>query len=449
MKIDLKAYEKAFSKLPEKVKEAEVCADLREELLISVLGGEQDSAENFSRTTLYLRTTAEKTGTVLTEKLDEDPYALMEKALAGASCSQSEETEPMNVGENFCKISGDDSAAVSDIRKAACELEKAALSTVGLSAVRECALRKSTFARRVINSKGLDRYQEHSAYLASLTVTVNGTEIKVEEYVPSLNELNFHELALSALRKAEEYGSSLPKIDLPSGAYPTILSSTVVRNMMIAIWQTFSGERLLNGTSAFANTDKEIGASCLNIVDDPLPENWSVDYSLDSQGTVCKKKYIVKDGKLIQPLHTLTSAAASHSLPSGNAGRVASLSGSTPIAAIAVPSCIYVESGDKSPDELIAMMGDGVYLTYSLDVFHSINIASGEFSIPCGGIVYKKGKAIGKVEQLTIAGNLRDLFRNILAVGKDLALEEFMFYHNYSYGGPSILIKELSYSGKA
>ncbi len=448
MKIDLTNYEKAFSKLPEKVKEAEVCADLREELLISVLGGEQDKAENFSRTTLYLRATADKTGTVLTEKLDEDPYALMEKALAGASYSQAEQPEPMNSGESFCKISGDDSSTVSYIRSIACQLEQAALSIDG-AAVSECSLRKSTFARRVINSKGLDRYQEHSAYLASLTVSINGTEAKVESYVPSLRELNIQELALSALRKTARNGSSLSKIDLTSGSYSTVLSSDVVRNMMIAIWQTFSGERLLNGTSAFSNADSNIGSSCLNIVDDPLPENWSVDYSLDSQGTICKKKHIVKDGKLIQPLHTLTSAKSAQASPSGNAGRVASLTGSTPIAAIAVPSCVYVEAGDKSPDELIAMMGDGIYLTYSLDVFHSINIASGEFSIPCGGIVYKNGKALGKVEQLTIAGNLRDLFRNILAVGTDLSLEEFMFYHNYSYGGPSILVKELSYSGKA
>jgi len=33
-------------------------------------------------------------------------------------------------------------------------------------------------------------------------------------------------------------------------------------------------------------------------------------------------------------------------------------------------------------------------------------------------------------------------------VGNDLTLEEFMFYHNYSYGGPSLLVKELSFSSK-
>ena len=99
-------------------------------------------------------------------------------------------------------------------------------------------------------------------------------------------------------------------------------------------------------------------------------------------------------------------------------------------------------------DDMLQQMGNGIYLTYSLDVFHSINIASGEFSIPCGGILYQDGKPVGTADQLTIAGNLRDLFRDVLAVGNDLTLEEFMFYHNYSYGGPSLLVKELSFSSK-
>jgi PmbA protein len=97
---------------------------------------------------------------------------------------------------------------------------------------------------------------------------------------------------------------------------------------------------------------------------------------------------------------------------------------------------------------MIQTMDTGIYLTYSLDVFHSINIASGEFSIPCGGVVYKDGKPVGIADQLTIAGNLRDLLKDIRAVGNDLTLEEFMFYHNYSYGGPSLLVDQLAFASK-
>jgi PmbA protein len=222
-----------------------------------------------------------------------------------------------------------------------------------------------------------------------------------------------------------------------------VLSNQVTRNIMITAWMAFTKERMKSGNSPFRLEQKELASKPVNLVDDPTPAGWSVDYRLDSEGSFCEKTHILRGGVLENPLATLSSGVST-----GNAGRIAGLSGTTPINLITVPSCIYIEAGESSVQELLREMGDGIYLTYSLDVFHSINIASGEFSIPCGGIVYKDGKPVGTADQLTIAGNLRDLFRDILAVGNDLTLEEFMFYHNYSYGGPSLLVKELSFSSK-
>ncbi len=454
MKIQLSAYEKAFSHLPETIHAAEVCADLREELLICVSDGEQTGGESFSRTTLYLRASGQRTGTVLTEDLEEDPYALMEKAMAGAAYARAEKPEPMLSGDKLCQVTGDDSATASQVRQAACAMEKIARELPGVSRVSGCSLRKTTFARRVLNSLGLDRYQAHTGYLATLSIrldrqggkTAGG---KAEIYVPSLEALDPHLLALKALENAQRQdGGGLPAVNIPVGKYAAVLSSDVVRNIMITAWMTFTGDRLKNNASAFAACGGDIGSAALNITDNPRPENWSVDYTLDSQGVICAKKPIVRQGKLQNALHTPASAQASGVEPTGNTGRVAGLSGNTPISAISIPSCIYIEPGAHTVEQLLEKMDTGIYLTYSLDVFHSINTASGEFSIPCGGILYEHGKPVGTADQLTIAGNLRDLMKDILAVANDLTVEEFMFYHNYSYGGPSMLVRELAFASK-
>ncbi len=456
MKIQLTAYKEAFSKLPEGIQAAEVCADLREELLISVKNGEQTGGESFSRTTLYLRASGDRTGTVLTENIDDDPYELMKKAMDGAAYARVENPEPMISGEPFCQITGDDHATVAEVRESASRMEAAAKNQKEVSRILECSLRKTIFARRVLNSLGLDRYQEHTGYLASLSIRIdqqNGssTEGKAERYVPSLDTLNVEKLAEKALEHAKyrDGGGNLPKVHVPTGSYAAVLSTDVVRNVMITAWMAFTADRLQNKSSAFSASGEEIGSGVLNIVDNPRPQNWSVDYTLDSQGVLCQKKDIVREGKLIHALHTPASAKAGGTEPTGNTGRVAGLSGNTPISAIPIPSCIYIEPGESTVEELLERMGTGIYLTYSLDVFHSINIASGEFSIPCGGIVYENGKAVGTADQLTIAGNLRNLMKDILAVANDLTLEEFMFYHNYSYGGPSILVRELAFAGKS
>jgi PmbA protein len=452
MKINLDAYRETFSHLPANVSAAEVCADLKEELNIAVCNGVQTAGESFSRTTLYLRASGDKTGTILTENLDEDPYVLIEKALEGAAFSQAEQAEPMNDGGHGCVITGDDSATAAQLREAACELEQVAMVLPGVATIEKCSLRKTVTARRVMNSKGMDLYLEHTGYLATLSVRVKrehgrGPVGKTEMYVSMLSQLDFQRMAKIALENANRMdgGGSLQPVSVPSGTYRALLSADVTRNIMITAWMAFAGDRIQNGTSVFKPEMEQIAAPRLCIVDDPTPPNWSVNYGLDSEGTLCRKKYVVKDGKLESPLCTKISNPDS---PGGNAGRIAGLSGTTPINLITVPSCIYVENGDSTVDEMIQTMDTGIYLTYSLDVFHSINIASGEFSIPCGGVVYKDGKPVGIADQLTIAGNLRDLLKDIRAVGNDLTLEEFMFYHNYSYGGPSLLVDQLAFASK-
>ncbi len=455
MKINLNSYLAAFSALPETVCEAEVCADLREELLIRIHDGVQTGGESFSRTTLYLRASGEKTGTVLTERLDEDPYQLMQKALNNACYSQAEDLEPIARGNFLRIISGDDSATYSELLNTTCYLEKTALKLEGVSSIENCSIRKTIFARRVVNSKGMDSYLEHTGYLATLSLRARRKSNKEplgksEQYAPTLSELNLSLLAKRALANANrlDANGTLSRTSLPSGTHKAILSTEVTRNIMITAWMAFSAERMKSNSSFLSLADADIASPLVTIVDDPLPPDWSVNYSLDSEGIICRKHDVVRCGKLVSPLSTLSSSKSMSCSSTGNAGRVAGLSGTTPINLTTIPSCIYIKAGTGSFADMVEQMGDGLYLTYSLDVFHSINITSGDFSIPCGGIVIKKGKPIGTVDQLTMAGNLRDLFKNIKAVGDDLTLEEFMFYHNYSYGGPSLLVDNLTFSGK-
>ena len=86
------------------------------------------------------------------------------------------------------------------------------------------------------------------------------------------------------------------------------------------------------------------------------------------------------------------------------------MTGSPPIHLTTVPALLYVEPGEEAQAQLIGRMGTGLLLTYSLDLFHSVNIASGAFSIPCGGVWYENGRPVGSVSQATVTGNVKDLF---------------------------------------
>ena len=97
--------------------------------------------------------------------------------------------------------------------------------------------------------------------------------------------------------------------------------------------------------------------------------------------------------------------------------------------------------------ELLEELGDGIYVTNSYDVFHSINIGSGWFSIPCRGTVIKGGIEDRNVTGMTMNGKLTNLFARVMAAGKDLYIEEFL-RKSYCVGAPSLLIEKLQINGK-
>ena len=115
-------------------------------------------------------------------------------------------------------------------------------------------------------------------------------------------------------------------------------------------------------------------------------------------------------------------------------------------AIIAIPRNLFVVPGKLSRDELIRKMGTGIHLTYSLDEFHSTNTTKGTFSIPCGVVYYENGIPKGRVQQMTVYGNFKDLFCGIEAAGNDLKMKPIMMYQSYCYGGPSLLVRGLDFS---
>ena len=94
--VDLERYSAQFRDLPQGVKEAEVNGVLEEELSLEVRDGQIADSKTFRRTRLYVRASADKTGIVCTEKLDEDPREVILRAVNNSRFSNAEEPEPMN-----------------------------------------------------------------------------------------------------------------------------------------------------------------------------------------------------------------------------------------------------------------------------------------------------------------------------------------------------------------
>jgi len=447
----LDRYRHALGTLPEGVYEAEVDAERRVSTLVKCSGGEIVETGSSDTTELFVRASGEKTGYAYTQDLEEEPDEVLTKALGNSSLVERAQRDRLNAAfvRKASTDDGIDDPDIPSMKKASSELDEVVRGADQYISSVTVEIRAEGFSRSVINSCGLDVEAFMNLYSATAMVMAekNGLQYNTSCYT-SAEDPDHLDLAGFKERISASLSHQYDATEIESGEHRVLLDSTVVTNILMTAWQLFSGIKYNDGSSALSGRLGEaIGSSFFSVVDSPSHELTGYRYEFDCEGSPCVKQVLVDKGRLAGLMHNISSATRLGVSSSGNAGRYALLSGSIPTDIIITPRIIYVEPGSKSMGELLEELGDGIYITHSYDVFHSINIGSGGFSIPCRGTVIRKGREDHNVTGMTMNGKLIDLFTRVLAVGGDLYIEEFL-RKSYCVGAPSLLIEKLQINGK-
>jgi len=305
---------------------------------------------------------------------------------------------------------------------------------------------------RTVNSLGLDSFTHRHWADVSAVVSLprpgaQAAEAEANmsaERLSLLDPVTFAQKALAAADQSD--GGGLKPIALPSGVYDCVMTGQVLRNILMTAWRSFAGDLMQNGTSCFQEAGEAVGSRAVHLINAPSHPLSGKRMIVDSEGTPMRETTVVREGILREPLYTLSSARKAGVPSNGCAGRIPVMTGNVPIALATVPGLFYLKPNPQNTQsELIVRMDTGFVLTYSLDLFHSVNIASGLFSVPCGGYFVRNGTPVGSVSQMTVAGHLRELFTAAEAVGDDLDFDDF-YFRNYCVGSPSALLRGLRFS---
>lgn len=105
------------------------------------------------------------------------------------------------------------------------------------------------------------------------------------------------------------------------------------------------------------------------------------------------------------------------------------------------PIVVSVKPGKNSLDDLYMKVKNGLYITSISGLNSGINGQTLDFSLPCEGYLIKDGKKDKAFSMMVVAGNLLDVFNNVLAIGNDIDVEDGKLI-------PSMVIKSLTVSGK-
>ena len=429
----------------------------RSQLLEKVATPSGTSGTTFALDQRLLRTAGRRVVSVRTEDPTESLAALAARAVDLAACVD----ESVPAGLLGPQADGESSAGESELPAPdAAAMDAAArrgldllTSVAGNPMEPSCAVRHYAEGHAITNSRGLrrcgaaDHYQARMSYIARGTTEMH--DVICRAYAPSLDELDLEALAQ---RTALMATASLDGAELASGTYPVVFSGQVMCQMLMGFWQLFSAQKVATGQSLLAGRlGERIASPQLTIVDEACVPGGGAKLGFDVQGAPKLRTSIVEAGVFTAPLSDLAWAGRL-GLPtsSGNAARRDTLGRIVPNDVTIAPSNLCVrpsEGAGLSFDELLAQVGDGVYLTDIGDIYHSFNIASGGVSAPCRGAFIRDGKLAGGIRACSLSDNLLSLFAHVVAVGSDMTFVDLEDLNAYYTGAPDVFVSEVRLVG--
>jgi len=203
--------------------------------------------------------------------------------------------------------------------------------------------------------------------------------------------------------------------------YSAEAASSLIRNFLGAI----SGGNLYRKSSFLLDSlGKQVFPDFIRIHEQPFLPKGLGSATFDGEGVALRARDIVNEGVVRSYLLSSYSARKLGMETTGNAGGVHNLT---------------VEPGEQDLSDLLASMGSGLLVTELMG--QGVNMVTGGYSRGASGFWVENGEIQFPVEEITIAGNLSDMLKNIVAIGKDIDLRG-----NIRTG--SILVSEMTLAGE-
>ncbi|HEX3652785.1 MAG TPA: metallopeptidase TldD-related protein [Rhizomicrobium sp.] len=217
-----------------------------------------------------------------------------------------------------------------------------------------------------------------------------------------------------------------------SQAVPVVYDPRVSSGLLSHFSGAISGAAVARGVTFLKDSmDRQVFSSSVNIIDDPHRLRGLRSKPFDGEGVRNERKAIVESGVLNTWLLDCASAKQLGLVTTGHAARGTSGPPS--------PSAtnLYMEVGEKSREELIEDIRDGLYVTELIGM--GVNGVTGDYSRGAAGFWIENGQVAYPVSGVTIAGNLKDMFRKITPAS-DLQFR-------YGFNAPTCRVEGMTIAG--
>ncbi len=244
----------------------------------------------------------------------------------------------------------------------------------------------------------------HSTSCCVIGVSQNGEMERDYSYTVARHRDDLWSPEMVGRKAAEKTISRLDAQKLKTGKYPVMFAADVATGLIGHLVMAISGGNLYRKSSFLLDhLGKQVLPEWFNISERPHVLRGLASSPFDSEGVYTQDREIITDGVLATYLLTSYAARKMKMDPTGHAGGIHNW---------------YVNSTGQNFEQMLKELGTGLLVTETMG--QGVNVVTGDYSRGAAGFWVENGEIQYPVSEITIAGNLKDMFNQIVAVGSDV-----------------------------
>ncbi len=252
-------------------------------------------------------------------------------------------------------------------------------------------------------------YSGSSQGVSASVIAGSGTGMERDyDYATAIYAADLRDPAEIGKSAGERAVKRLGAKKMPTCRCPVVFDPRVARGFISHLLGPISGPSIARGTSFLKDRlGERIFPEAITIVDDPHRHRGLRSKPFDGEGIANRRRALIDKGILTTWLLDLRSARQLELKTTGHAAR-GTASPPSPSA-----TNVWIEPGGVTPQALIADIASGFYVTEMMGM--GVNGVTGDYSRGAAGFWIDKGEIAFPVSEMTVAGNLKDIFARLVA----------------------------------
>ncbi|MCL2469704.1 MAG: TldD/PmbA family protein [Alphaproteobacteria bacterium] len=285
------------------------------------------------------------------------------------------------------------------------QAEESAMSVEGVSLCDSTGAGGGVSHVEFANSAGFEGAYRQTHYGVSAAVLAGqGTLMQQDyDYQTKVFQEDLEGASMTGLRAGQRAVAALNARRMKTSKTSVVFAPRVARSLVGIFAGAINGSTVARGVSFLKDKlGQPVFPKEITLIDDPLLRRGLRSRLFDGEGLAVQKRVIADQGVLQTWLLDLSAARQLGMESTGHAARGGS---GVPYPS---PTNLYVQAGDASPDALIKDIRSGFYVTELMG--DGVNGVTGDFSQAARGFWIEGGQIAFPVHEMTVAGNLKDMF---------------------------------------